>query len=233
MERVKERERGREKAHVHYQFITQPSATFPLGPRSRFPSFLRSSTPPSSSSWSARQQRDRGVKWSGQEKARWCIRQSERKRKNDERIREKEKKRPWPAQLNDGQFGAIGSRGSYSLAASIHISLPLRHSQPWCMPRMQPAIYARGQERRARVASVAAMTVGQDKPTSFKWDDAHYTGGILIGDIRPSGRSASYLFDAISRVGESHVACSQVELSVGARSVEYYWSRTCSSDIII
>lgn len=32
-------------AHVHYQFITQPSATFPLRPRSRFPSFLGSSTP--------------------------------------------------------------------------------------------------------------------------------------------------------------------------------------------
>lgn len=102
-------------AHVHYQFITQPSATFPLRPRSRFPSFLGSSTP-SFLLLAIRRQGDRGGKRSGQERARRRRRQSERKRKNDE-----ENKRKREEQVETTMTSAMqrmvssGEKGGYKI----------------------------------------------------------------------------------------------------------------------
>jgi len=136
-------------AHVHYQFITQPSATFPLRPRSRFPSFLGSSTP--SLHLAIRLtagERDRGGQTAGARESE-TERKTEREKKKGRRG-EQEKKRGTNRNDHDQRNVAMVSsglqdRGLYSLAASgaftsLSLSVPLK---PRCMPRMQPATRAR------------------------------------------------------------------------------------------
>lgn len=103
-------------AHVHYQFITQPSATFPLRPRSRFPSFLESSTPSFLLLAIRLTEGDRGGEWSGQERARRGRRQSERKRKDDEEKKRKREKQVETTMTSATQRWSV--RGGYKIAAS-------------------------------------------------------------------------------------------------------------------
>lgn len=105
-------------AHVHYQFITQPSATFPLRPHSRFPSFLGSSTP---SFLLLAIRSTVGGDGGGESKRDGEEDRVRGEERTTRRTREKERnesKRPWPAQRSDGQFGAIGSRFLQCLTAS-------------------------------------------------------------------------------------------------------------------
>lgn len=101
-------------AHVHYQFITQPSATFPLRPRSRFPSFLGSSTPSFLLLAIRLTEGDRGGEWSRGARESETGKKTKREEKKGRRG-EEEKKRETSRndhdQRNVAMVSSFGGKG--------------------------------------------------------------------------------------------------------------------------
>lgn len=135
-------------AHVHYQFITQPSATFPLRPRSRFPSFLGSSTPSflllairppvggqrGRTVGAGESEMGKKTEWEEKKGRRGEQEKKRRTSRNDHDQRN-------VAMVSSGR-GAIRSRLLRSCKRCIHVSPPVSPLQSRCMPRMQPATRA-------------------------------------------------------------------------------------------